>query len=218
MLKYASMHANHVHQLSVCASKHYYLTNDGRLKYQDKPMEVRLSNIMHGRHVHLVLYLVRDHFSGLFYAEVAGSDRLVPVEQFLYRAWSRKNDYVFCGVPDMLMIPRTVSDAFPSATKSVAELGVRLLDVTSGFQSGVCDTRTVETYLLLAQDQTMEVAARRTAQIARDAGEQKSRNGVDSKSSYWRSNVTSITYPPESWRSSDDILPNSARPLPTPGH
>lgn len=96
---------------------------------------------------HVVHYLIRDHFSGAFYAEATSSDQLIPVDQFLLRAWSKKDEYVFCGIPDFLSIPTTVADAFPNVLPWVEALGVKLFEVTSGFKGGIRDLPTWEEYL-----------------------------------------------------------------------
>ncbi len=199
MLRYSSLYPNHVHQLTVCASKHYYVTRDGRLKYQHKPMEIRLDNVTQDERTHLVHYLLRDHYSGLFFAEVATSDRLMPVEQFLARAWSRKSDCVFCGIPDLLAVPMTVEAFFPTVRKSVAELGIRFLEVTSGFQAGVRDIRTVEGYVALACGEPIENASLRASQITRVNAERKSSHGLEDKASLWLGRVPPVRLPPERW-------------------
>jgi len=199
MLHYVTDYPNHVHQLTVSASKHYYVTKNGRLKYQHKPMEIRLENVTQSERTHLVHYLLRDHYSGLFFSEVVASNRLVPIEQFLSRAWSKKSDYVFCGIPVLLTVPKTVEAVFPTIKESVAKLGVQFAEVTSGFQGGVRDIRTVEDCLGLACDQPIELASLRAPQISRIMGEGKSRDGVNDKASFWLNHVLRVRLPPERW-------------------
>jgi hypothetical protein len=95
----------------------------------------------------VVHYLVRDHFSGAFYAEACSSLLLMPVENFLLRAWSKKDEYIFCGMPEYLSIPNTVAEAFPKLLPWVSSLDIELLEVTSGFQGGIRDVPTWENYL-----------------------------------------------------------------------
>jgi hypothetical protein len=175
------------------------VTKTGRLKYQHKPMEVHLENVKVSDRIHLVHYIVRDHCSGLFYAEMATSRNLLSIEQFLSRAWGKKSDYVFCGIPDLLTVPKTVEVVFPTAKSSVASLGVQFVEVTSGFQGGVRDIRTVEDWLKLACDIPIEIASLRAPQISEIMSRRKSRNGVDDKVSLWLKHPTPIRVPPERW-------------------
>lgn len=199
MKSYRSEHPNHVHQLTVSASKHYYITKDGRLKYQHKPMEIRLDALEHSDRTHVVHYIIRDHFSGLFYSEIAASASLPPVEYFLNRAWRKKDEYVFCGIPKLLTIPQRVETIFPTVKTSVLALGVGLIEVTSGFQGGVRDVRTVEDWLKLFHDSPMDEASLRAKQIAQIMGKKKSRNGADDKASFWMEYVPEIRVPPDGW-------------------
>ena len=146
-LTYQSDYPNQVHQLMVSVSKHFHLTKNGSVKFQKKKFEYTLAN-MHRSEKQLVIhYLIRDHFSGAFYAEATSSSQLIAVDQFLLRAWSKKDEYIFCGLPEHLSIPNTVADAFPTLLSWVDSLGIKLLEVTSGFQGGIRDLPTWEDYL-----------------------------------------------------------------------
>lgn len=199
MLRYRSEYPNQVHQLTVSASKHYFVTKDGRLKYQHKPMEVRLESVKDSDRTHLVHYIVRDHCSGLFFSEVTTSKSLFPIEQFLARAWGKKSDYVFCGIPDLLTVPKTVELVFPTVKASVARLGVRFVEVTSGFQGGIRDIRTVEDWLKLSCDISIAIASLRAPQISQIMSKRKSRNGVDDKASLWLKHAPPVRVPPDGW-------------------
>jgi hypothetical protein len=113
-LTYQSEYSNQVHQLIVSVSKHLFVTKTGRLKFQQKAMDMNLSACSKDAKDHVVHYLIRDHYSGVFYAEIHSSSSLIPIEDFLYRAWSQKGEYLFCGAPDWMSIPRTVSEVFPA--------------------------------------------------------------------------------------------------------
>jgi hypothetical protein len=81
-------------------------------------------------------------------AEIHSGSSLIPLEDFLYRAWSQKEDYMFCGAPDWMSIPKTVSDIFPSIIDLTKSCGIRNLNVTSGFQSGaIRDIKTWESHV-----------------------------------------------------------------------
>lgn len=146
-LTYQTDYPNQVHQLMISVSKHLYLIKDGSVRFQKKKFDHTLANVHQSEKQHVVHYLVRDHFSGAFYAEATASSQLFPVEQFLLRAWSKKDKYIFCGMPEHLSVPNTVADAFPNILEWVDSLGVKLLNVTSGFQGGIRDLPTWEKYL-----------------------------------------------------------------------
>lgn len=144
---YRSEYPNQVHQLNVSVSRHYYVTKTGLLKYQIKQQEVNLSKLGTSDRLHVIHYVIRDHFSGLFYAELALSNDPIPVHEFLYRTWAQRKDYSFCGVPEMITIPESLERFFPSIKDQVSTLGITLVRVTSGFQSGIGDIRTIENHL-----------------------------------------------------------------------
>lgn len=137
MQSYKSLHPNHVHQLTVSVSKHYWVTKEGVFKYQAKPLEVSLDRIDDSKKIHLIHYVIRDHTTGVVYAEAGLSNDLIPLSEFLFRAWSEKKDFAFCGIPELMTIPKTVEKAFPNLLKAIALLGIRFPQVTSGFQAGV---------------------------------------------------------------------------------
>jgi hypothetical protein len=89
----------------------------------------------------------KHSFSGVFYGEVCSSLKLMPVEEFLNRAWSQKGEYIFCGIPGHLSIPKTVAETFPDIHDFIRRFGIETLEVTSGFQGGVRDVPTWENYL-----------------------------------------------------------------------
>ena len=145
---YQSDHTNELHQLMVSVSKHLLVTKAGRLKFQQKPMETKLSNLTQASKEHVVHYLIRDHFSGVFYAEIYSAFGLIPVEEFLFRAWSEKENYPFCGAPEYISIPKTVRDAFPAIDNLIDAYGIKAVQVTSGFQSGaIRDIKTWEHHI-----------------------------------------------------------------------
>lgn len=144
MKRYQTDFSNEVHQLIVSPSKHFYVAKDRTLKYQKKPFEVNLNNITNSKKTHVVHFLIRDHFSGLFYWEICPSDSILLIHEFLFRAWSKKENHPFYGVPEFLTIPTKIQSYFPNIVKFVEKIGTTYLKVTSGFQGGVRDIRTVE--------------------------------------------------------------------------
>lgn len=106
---------------------------------------------------------------------------------------------MFCGIPKLLTVPQRVEAVFPTVKTSVSALGVGVVEVTSGFQGGVRDVRTVEDWLKLFHDSPIDVASLRARQIAQIMGEKKSRNGVDDKASLWMKYVPEIRFPSVQW-------------------
>jgi hypothetical protein len=123
----------------VSVSRHLYLIKNGSVRFQKGKFDYTLANIHRSEKQHIVHYLVRDHFSGAFYAGATPSSQLIPVDEFLLRAWSKKDEYIFCGLP--------VAEAFPNLLAWVDSLAIELLEVTSGFQGGIRDLPTWEDYL-----------------------------------------------------------------------
>jgi hypothetical protein len=143
-VRYQSDYANQVHQLIVSVSRHLWVTKEGLLRYQHKPFEVSLAKLARAEKRHIVHYLIRDHHSGLLYAEIAVAPQLFSTREFLLRAWSRKDRLSFSGVPDALTVPKSVADAFPELLPWLDELDVEIIAATSGFQAGVRDLKTWE--------------------------------------------------------------------------
>lgn len=144
IVKYRTDYANEVHQLVVSVSRHLWIGKDGAIRYQKKPFEISLAKLGSSTRRHVVHYLVRDHYSGAFFAEIATSPDLPDVRKFLLRAWCRKDQLSFCGMPEYLTVPKTVDVQFPNLLTWLDELGVEKLEATSGFQAGVRDLKTWE--------------------------------------------------------------------------
>ena len=198
--RYDSDYPNQLHQLVVSVSKHITTTKDGRLRFQKKPMEVNLANISRSVREHVVHYMIRDHFSGAFYGEVCHAAALIPIRDFLVRAWSEKPHYYFCGVPDYISVPKTVDLAFPGVRGGVAEFGIETVEVTSGFQGGIRDIPTWERYLrqfstmhddlALLKQWSAEYACKLSAYLCGDPAEK------GSKMWKWYQGVEQVRVPP----------------------
>ncbi|MBK3801298.1 hypothetical protein GAY33_19070 [Azospirillum brasilense] len=150
-MRYQSDHANQVHQLLVSVSKHFYVRRNGTIAFQWKAIDIDLARIQTAKRNHVVHYLLRDHYSGAFYAEVTTSDRLIDLGEFLYRAWAEKETgpgedapYLFRGMPDALTVPAKVMERFPGVARIMEACGIAYIKATSGFQAGVRDLKTWE--------------------------------------------------------------------------
>lgn len=144
---YRSEYANQLHQLLVTPSRHITITKDGRLRFQKKALDVDLARLAKSAKEHVVHYLIRDHYSGVFYGELVPGSKLIQVQHFLIRAWSAKEKYPFCGVPEYISIPKSVEKEFPAIRSLMEKAGIQVTEVTRGFQGGVGDIRTWESYI-----------------------------------------------------------------------
>jgi hypothetical protein len=106
-------HSNELHQLLISLSRHLYIAADGRVLYQKKPFDLSLEKVDQSPKNHLIHYLIRDHYSGHFYAEAGASRNLPSAEAFVFRAWSVKDKHSFQGMPETLSVPSTVARVFP---------------------------------------------------------------------------------------------------------
>jgi hypothetical protein len=199
MLNYRTEYPNQVHQLTISVSRHYYVTKDRRLKYQQKDMDVSLEVVHDADRTHIIHYIIRDHFSGLFYYELGTSKEMISATHFLKRAWDEKSDYVFGGIPDAIAIPKTAEKVFPTLKESVAELGIEFVEVTSGFQGGIRDIRTVEQALIYCCDKPFDEALSYSRQLAIRESKYKSRNAKVTKEELFMNNVTNRYMPADDW-------------------
>ncbi|MBB4844328.1 hypothetical protein HNP55_002864 [Paucibacter oligotrophus] len=142
--RYRSPYPNYIHQLFITPSKHLYALKDRRLKWQDKAMEVKLDKIEGADKEHVVHYIVADHTSAAFYAEMRTNKTLMTPIEFLMRAWKKKSDFFFHGVPEHVIVPTAVSSKYPEVRGWLEQLGVGLIPPSSGFQAGIHQVRTWE--------------------------------------------------------------------------
>lgn len=139
---YKSEFPNQVHQLNVSISQHYYLLKDNTIKWQEKKFEINWDNYTKSSKKHLVTFIIRDHFSSCFYAELHQIDKLPSIEDFLFNAWAKKENYEFWGIGHYLIIPQKTQDQFPQLLNffKTAEK-ITLQTPTSGFSSAVRSIR-----------------------------------------------------------------------------
>lgn len=148
MRQYQTDYSNQVHQLIISVSKHLWVSKDNRLLHQKKPFDVDLRTLNKAVKEHVVHYLLTDHFSGALYGETCTVSSMIHPGEFLHRAWSQKEDYVFCGLPEMLTVPQSAIEMFPQMINLLAAMEVKIAKVTSGFQGGIRTIRTWEDRLL----------------------------------------------------------------------
>ena len=98
---------------------------------------MKLDGIEDVEREHLVHYVLADHTSAAFYAEVGTSKTLVNPADFLTRAWSQKPDFFFQGIPENLVVPTAVSKKYPEVSDWLKQLDVRIVPPASGFYAGI---------------------------------------------------------------------------------
>lgn len=202
MQHYRSNHPNHVHQLVASVSKHYYAGKDGLLKYQDKPFETSLAKLVGASRSHMVIYSLRDHYSKLFYAEVGFGPGMPSMRAFLARAWRPKPDQPdlpLCGVPELMLIPKTAQAAFPDVVTDIEHMGVGLVDVASGFQSGIQDINTVENSIGHYIGKPIDQVVSYLPTLSGWRAKYKKSTKEKSKADVWREHVPAIRLLPKSW-------------------
>lgn len=191
MQSYVTEFSNQVHQLIISVSKRYWITNKGIVKYRHKPMEVTLANVGKSSKAYLVIYTLRDHFSGIFYSSVAPSSSLVMASDFLTEAWSKKTGHAFTGLPVHLTIPDTIESIFPGTRSFAKSKGINLPTVTSGFQGGVRDIRTIEERLKFCHDQSLEHTLQECIDISKYSEGLPSKVKGLTKAELWQQNIYS---------------------------
>lgn len=144
MNSYCSPYRNYIHQLFVTPSKHLYVLKDGRLRWQSKAMEVQLNKLEEAEKEHVVHYIVADHASAAFYAELRTGATLISPNEFLTRAWAKKSDFFFHGLPEQLIVPAAVSNKYPEINDWLEHLHVGIVPPPSGFYAGVHQVRNWE--------------------------------------------------------------------------
>lgn len=199
MQSYQSLYPNHIHQLTVSVSKHYWITSDGIFKYQQKKLETSLGKVKSSNKNHLIHYIIRDHFSGVVYSEVASSKSEIDLQQFLFRAWSSKEGFAFCGIPELLIIPNAVQEIFPKIKEKLSRLGIKCLKANSGIQAGVRDVRTLEEFMKYYAESTFLEKHEELNQTFNLVSAKQARTGKQTKLEVWENNINKLSVPSESW-------------------
>ena len=196
MNQYRTEYPNQLHQLSVSVSKNLYVTRAGILKYQKKKMEVNLNRLKDSNRTHLIHYLIRDHTSGLFYAEISTSEDIRNIDDFLYRAWCHKDDYSFQGIPEFLSIPKTVQAYCPDILKDLDSYEIDIIEPKNGFHGGIGDTKNIEDILKLLHVEKHISEAYSVPQQACETNDKRQLRGTSfTKLEQWKKHVGQIRLP-----------------------
>lgn len=199
MQSYRSLGPNHVHQLMVTPSKHYYLGQDGLLKRQQKPFALELADMPQAQRQHLVIYTLRDHSTTMLYAEVCFAPALMPLRVFLARAWGAKHYTPFRGLPEILLTSRKVMDVFADDLAAASALGVHLSPATSGFQSGIHGVRVVERWLCAGIDEPPEEGLKWLRFFCERDEQDKVERTKQSKIDSWTGHIGQVRELPPGW-------------------
>lgn len=142
--RYSSPYPNYIHQLFITPSKHLHVLKDKRLKWQNKAMEVQLDGIERADREHVVHYILSDHNSSAFYAEIGTSKAMEEPTAFLARAWSKKPGHFFHGLPENLIVPAAVQSKYPRIMDWLKQLDIQAVPPSSGFYAGIHQVRNWE--------------------------------------------------------------------------
>lgn len=135
--KYKSDYPNQVHQLNFYISQNHHLLKSGEIKYQVKKFDVNWTNYSKTGKRHLASYLVRDHFSNCFYAEIYPIDEVPHISTFLFNAWRPKENFEFCGIPRNLILGRHIVEKFPDLENLLTSIGLNIELAQNGFATGI---------------------------------------------------------------------------------
>jgi hypothetical protein len=105
---------------------------------------------------HVIHFVIRDHYSGFFYAETHPLSKMISLEGFLHHAWATKKNYPFFGLPRSLMIQQHILEFFPTIKNFLGNTsGLHAQLSSSGFEAGIASVKHWEQQFL-HQVQTFE--------------------------------------------------------------
>lgn len=134
---------NREQNLFISLSKHLYLTKDGNLRRQEKPIDPRLP----GKKTLLTRLIILDVDTGSVYGEYHDSESAKDLIGFLARAWSKKAKHPMKGIPEILNVPdialkdKTYRNDLEFA---VQHTPVKIGTLPSGFSGGVHAVKQLE--------------------------------------------------------------------------
>lgn len=121
--------------LFISLSKHLYLTKDGYLRRQAKPIDPRIP----GPKQLLTRLAVLDVDTGSVYGEFHNETTAKDLIGFLARAWSKKTEHPMKGVPKLLNVPAVAltDESYRDDLEfAVRHTGLLLGKLPSGFAAG----------------------------------------------------------------------------------
>jgi hypothetical protein len=131
--------------LIVSVSKHVHQLKSGKLKYQDKIIDLPLDKLSLAQSSPdkdvIIHFLLKDSFSSLIHAESYSYSNIISMESFLYRAFRKKKSNPFYGFPETLIIPASVMKVYPALEVFCFKAGIKITQPESGFRSGIDSVR-----------------------------------------------------------------------------
>lgn len=198
MNRYKSDYPNQVHQLSVYISKNYYLLKNGEIKYQNKKFDINWKNYKKTGKRHLVSFVIRDHYSGCFYAEIHPIDQVPHLREFLFNAWRKKDSYEFYGIPENLIVGKHIIDMYPelkSFSDDYKKINIELAE--NGFATGIRATKDWESninyYTIYENYKKIDGFQTNVEIICRDLNLRKSSDKEKSNLEKWASNPKGVS-------------------------
>lgn len=146
--KYKTDYSNQVHMLNISICKNLFLLKNNTIKRQEKKFDINWKNYHKTEKTHLVSFVITDHFSSCFYAELHSIESIPKIYEFLYNAWKMKETYRFCGIPETLIVPNITIEMFPEILnfpKHYEDINLQL--PTSGFDAGIRHKKTWEEFI-----------------------------------------------------------------------
>lgn len=139
---YKSDYPNQVHQLNISICKSYYLNKNDEIKHQKKKFDINWQNYTKTGKRHLVHYLIRDHFSNCFYAEIHPINEMPSLKDFLFKAWNKKKNFEFYGIPKTLFLSQNILKENPDILNFEKNIkGFHIELVKNGFGSAIRSIR-----------------------------------------------------------------------------
>lgn len=188
---------NQFHQLLITPSRRFSVTTEGFVIYHSELLKVSLKHLTKLDFIPLVHFVIRDKYSGVFYAESVIPDEFPNIEDFLHRAWSLKENYFFGGIPDSLSVPSyAVSSKLSMLLKN---LNISEFKPYFNNEAGVRVIRIIESELLKYVNYPYKNLQRLFGQILTELNHNRTPNQslkTDKYDRVWLNNIKNITLPP----------------------
>ena len=185
MAQVESHYANEVHQLTITVSQHFWVSRDQIVKYQKKELGQNLRGVARSAKNHVLIYLLRDHFSGLYYSQATTSQELMRPATFLDKAWSLKVEGLLSGKPRQLTLPAQIEAAFPGTRDSIERLGIEVVDARAGVQAGQREIHEMEVLMGHSYGKSLQYLLNTCHAAGVHAEREPSRVGGLSKGGLW---------------------------------
>lgn len=191
-------YSNQFHQLLITPSRRFSVTFDGTFQKHSELLKISLKKLNRDDLIPIVHFVLRDKFSGVFYAETVTFEKFPPIEEFLFRAWSLKGDYFFAGLPEYLSVPKyAISDKLSLLLNNlnITEIQPRFND-----EAGVIAVKIMETELLKYKNTPFADLQGKYREVLAEINHFRTPNQYLKTEKYdrvWLGNIDSVVLPPE---------------------